>query len=369
MSMLEYVQQTFLELVQIDSHSLQEGEIAGRLLRELESFGFQVVVDGAGEALGGQTGNLIATLAGSIEKPKLLLAAHMDTVRPGVSVKPRLDESGTVWSDGTTVLGADDKAGITAILTAVREIVQSNIAHGQIQVLFSIAEEIGLQGAHQLQANVLQANMGLSLDSGGQLGTVVVAGPAQVKWKAKVTGKSSHAGVAPELGISAIQVAAKAVARMPHGRIDGVTTVNIGSFVGEGPTNVVRDNVELLGEARSQSPEKLTQVLHDIEKSFVETAEEHGAKAEFEVNQSYDGFNFTVEDLVYLRVAQALRIAGFEPRSVSSGGGSDANVISALGIPTINIGIGYEDIHSTNEHIKLADIENAAKVIVHFCTI
>jgi tripeptide aminopeptidase len=363
------VRDLFLSLVQIDSHSLQEGEMAARCKAELDSLGLQVTVDKAGEALNGQTGNLIAKLPGEPNMPKVLLAAHMDTVRPGESVNPRVDENGVVWSDGKTVLGADDKAGITAILLALQEIQQQQLPHGDIQVVFTIAEEIGLQGAKQLREAQLDAHFGLSLDSGGALGTIAVAGPGQAKFEVTVTGVRAHAGVAPERGVSAIKVAAQAVASMPHGRIDEETTANIGSFVGEAPTNVVADKVTIIGEARSRNPEKRERILEKIEQAFAQAAQAAGAKADFTQTLMYEGFDFPADAPLRKRIEKALHDSGFTPNPQKVGGGSDANVIQTLGVPILNIGLGYEDIHSTNEHIALANIEHAAQVAVRFCTL
>ncbi len=364
-----WIQETFLKLVQIDSHSLQEGKMAATCRALLEEFGFTVLEDEAGKKLGGQTGNLIGTLKGDPNLPKVLLAAHMDTVQPGLSVSPRIDENKVVWSDGSTVLGSDDKAGVTAALAALREIVTNNIPHGDIQVLFTIAEEIGLQGAKQLSPSVIHSEFGLSLDSGGELGSIVIAGPSQAHFIVEVTGKSAHAGVAPEKGISAIKVAAGSVSRMPHGRIDEETTVNIGSFIGQGPTNIVADKVTLIGEARSRNPEKLDRVLKDIESAFDRVCKEAGASYIYKAEKMYDGFNFSEDAPVRKRIESALLACGFTPNPMKVGGGSDANVISSLGLPIMNIGIGYEDIHTTNEHIALQNILDAARVAVAFCTL
>lgn len=363
------VKDQFISLVQIDSHSLHEGEMAKRCIKELESLGFQIQVDDAGTKLGGQTGNVVATLNGRDDYPKILLAAHMDTVRPGEGVKPQIDEHGVVWSDGTTVLGADDKAGVTAIFTALSEIVENDIPHGQIQVLLTIAEEIGLQGARHLDASLLDAEFGLSLDSGGELGTIAYAGPGQMKFEATVTGVRAHAGVSPEKGISAIKVAAQAVAAMPHGRIDEETTVNIGSFVGEGPTNIVADKVTIIGEARSRNPEKMKTVMKQVETAFREAASKARASVEFHEEHMYDGFEFSEDAPVRKRIERALTQSGFTPNPVKVGGGSDANVIQSYGVPILNIGVGYEDIHSTDEHIRLRDILAAAEVAKVFCTL
>lgn len=343
--------------------------MAKRCTAELEALGLTVVEDGAGKLLGGQTGNLIATLPGDADLPTVLLAAHMDTVRPGQGVKPRVDEHGVVWSDGTTVLGADDKAGITAILTALKEIRDKQLRHGTIQVLFTIAEEIGLQGAKHVDQSLLHADFGLSLDTGGELGTLAIAGPGQVKFQATVTGVRAHAGVAPEKGVSAIKVAAQAVSAMPHGRIDFETTANIGSFVGEGPTNVVADRVTIIGEARSRNPQKMMDTVEQIRVAFEQTAEPVGASVDFHHEVMYPGFEFPEADPLRNRIERALSTSGFTPNAVKVGGGSDANVIQGYGIPILNIGLGYEDIHSTNEHISLENILSAARVTVAFCTL
>lgn len=363
------IQELFFTLVQMDSHSLEEGEVAAFCKARLESLGFTVKVDGAGEALGGQTGNLIATLPGRADLPKVLLAAHMDTVQPGRGVQPKIDEDGVVWSDGTTVLGADDKAGVCAIFAALEHIQQEKLPHGQIQVVLTIAEEIGLQGAKQLNQDDLDAHFGLSLDSGGDLGTIAIAGPGQTKFEATVTGVRSHAGVAPERGISAIKVAAHAVAGMPHGRIDEETTVNIGSFVGQGPTNIVADKVTIVGEVRSRNAEKMKKTVQAVRASFEKATQEAGAKVEFNAELMYEGFEFPEDAPVRQRIERALKQAQHTPNPVKVGGGSDANVIQTLGVPILNIGLGYEDIHSTNEHIRLRNIEEAAKVAVAFCTL
>jgi tripeptide aminopeptidase len=362
-----FVQTMLLELVQMDSPSLEEGEMAMRCRQFLENLGFTVEEDDAGRKLGGETGNLIATLAGNPDMPRILLAAHMDTVQPGRGIQPRV-ENGVIYSDGTTILGADDKAGITAIFAALQELVHSGDQHGDIQVLLTIAEEIGLQGAKNLDSTLLHSDFGLSLDSGGALGTLAVSGPAQVRFEIEVTGKSAHAGVAPEKGISAIKVAATAVSRMPHGRIDSETTVNVGSFVGQGPTNVVSDSVQLIGELRSRSPEKLEKTQDAIRAAFEQVAAETGATTKVTFRRMYDGFQHGPDSPIRKRIETALAACGFPPNPVKIGGGSDANIIQSYGLPILNIGIGYEEIHTLQEHIAFIDIMNAAKVAYAFCT-
>lgn len=361
--------QLFLELVQIPSHSLEEGAIAARCRELLEAVGCQVEVDGAGEALGGQTGNVIGYLSGAADREPVLLSAHMDTVVPGANVQPTIDDNGVAHSDGSTILGADDKAGVTAILTALHELSSGSTLHAPIEVVFTIAEEIGLQGARQVEPRRLQSRQGLCLDSGGAVGTYIVAGPTQVKWDAEFVGRAAHAGVAPERGVSAIKMAATAVSKMPHGRISEQTTVNIGSFIGQGPTNVVRDKVKLIGEARGLGPEELAAVLDEIQNVFTQTAESLDGTVHFDYQKKYDGFAFPPDHPLRNRLERAIAQLGLTPNPIRSGGGSDANIFTQNGIETLNIGIGYEDIHSTNEHIAIEDIKQAAALTVAFCRI
>lgn len=364
---IEDVKQLFFELVQTDSHSRQEGAMAKLCADRLKALGCDITFDDAGKALDGETGNLIARLPGDASRDTVLLTSHMDTVVPGEGVKPHVDDDGVVWSDGSTILGADDKAGVTAILLALRELVQSEGSHAPVEVVFTICEEIGLQGARHVDFSQLKSRIGMCMDSGGEVGTMVVAGPAQVKWNATFVGKSAHAGVAPEKGVSAIKMAATAVARMPHGRLSADTTVNIGSFVGEGPTNVVRDKVQLLGEARSLNRDELDAVLKQIGETFEKTASDLGGSVAFEHKLMYEGFAFAADHPLRTRAEQAVVTAGLTPQAVRSGGGADANIFTQNGIETINMGVGYEDIHSTNEHIALEDIAKAARIAVAFC--
>ena len=186
----------FLELVQIDSPSSKEGKVAQVLVKKLEEIGCEVIIDNAGEKTGGETGNVIAKLKGNREGKTVLFSSHMDTVSPGEGIKPIIDEAkGIITSDGTTVLGSDDKAGIAAILEGLRNIKENNIDHADIQVVFSIWEEGGLHGAKNLDYSKIDAEYAFVLDSGGSPGEIIVKAPAQDAIKVKITGKPAHAGL------------------------------------------------------------------------------------------------------------------------------------------------------------------------------
>lgn len=353
----------FLELIQIDSAPRDERLIADALLGKLHDLGFTVQEDDAGEKIGGNAGNLIATLQGTKDAPPLLFCAHMDRVEPGRGIKPQIAE-GVIRSDGTTILAADDVAGIAAILEAVRVIQEEQIPHGPIEILFTVAEEGGLHGAKALDPSRLQAKAGFFLDSGGPVGTIVVQAPAQKSIKGTITGKAAHAGVAPEEGISAILVAAQALTKMKLGRVDGETTANIGVVKGGTATNIIPDRLDFEGEARSLDNAKLEQQVEHMVEVINTTCAEHGVQAELDVHHSYSAFRLTEEDYVVQLAVKAAEAMGLEPRLESTGGGSDANIINGYGIPSVILGMGYTDVHTTKEAIPLDQLAAAAKYVL-----
>src|SRR4051794_29669543 len=227
----------FLDLVRIDSHSRRERGVALRLVPELEALGAEVRFDDAGTKVGGDTGNLIARIDGTVDVEPLLLSAHMDTVVPGEGVQPIIDGD-VVRSDGRTVLGGDDKSGLAVICEVVRALREQRVPHGPVDVVFTICEEVGLLGARHLDLTGLRARTGLVLDSDAP-GFLVTRAPAANHMEFVVRGIEAHAGMAPERGISAIKVAAEGIAAMRLGRIDDETTANIGVIRGGAATNIV----------------------------------------------------------------------------------------------------------------------------------
>lgn len=355
----------FLELVQIDSETYHEENISPVLQTILKELGFDVYVDDAHTKNGHASGNIIATLKGNTtDIDAIYFTAHMDTVVPGVGIKPIIKEDGYIYSDGTTILGADDKAGLAALIELARRIKEQNIAHGDIQYVITAGEESGLVGAKFLEHEKVYAKYGFAVDSDGKIGEIIVAAPYQTKISATLTGKTAHAGVEPEKGISAITIAAKAVARMKLGRIDSDTTANIGRFEGGKATNIVADEATVLAECRSLEKDKVEAQAADMKAAFEEAAKEMGGSADVAVENMYPGFRFTDDDLVVQVAQQAARLIGREPKLTQSGGGSDANVIAGYGIPTVNLAVGYEFIHTTNERIPVEELEKLADLLV-----
>ncbi|WP_179032791.1 tripeptidase T [Paenibacillus kribbensis] len=358
--------QEFMELVQVDSETKYEQEIASVLKEKFNALGLEVTEDDSRERTGHGSGNLIVTWkAEGVEKaPKLFFTCHMDTVTPGKGIKPQLGEDGWIRSDGSTILGSDDKAGIAALFEAIRVVREQNIPHGQIQFVITAGEESGLMGARAMKPEVLDSDFGYALDSNGEVGSICIAAPTQARIEMKITGKSAHAGVNPEDGISAIQVASKAISNMKLGRIDKETTANIGSFEGGGATNIVCDFVLIRAEARSIVQEKVNYQIQHMREALETTAREFGAQGEFRSEVIYPAFSFTEHDEVVQVAQRAIQGLGFPTSTFHSGGGSDANVFNGLGIPTVNLAVGYQNIHTTEEKIKADDLVKVAEVVV-----
>jgi len=353
---------TFLDLVAIPSPSGEEQAVATAITRRLEALGLSVEPD--------EAGNLLTRVSGrssSASLEPLMLTAHMDTVVPCDSVTPVLRE-GVIYSDGTSVLGADDKAGVAVILEVLAALSESGMAHRPLDILFTVSEEQGLRGAKAFDVRRLRARMGIGLDAGGPQGTIVRSAPSQDSLAVEVHGRAAHAGGHPEDGISAIRVAAEAIAAMPLGRIDEETTANIGTISGGRATNIVPDLVSLRGEARSRNRAKLEVQTKAMCKALEKAAAAHGATLDIQVTRRYESYVLDAEIPIIRLVSAALRGLGLEPCLVATGGGSDGNVFNAEGLQVVQVSVGMEEVHTLNEHVALDDMVTAARVVLA-CTI
>ncbi|GIP58101.1 M20/M25/M40 family metallo-hydrolase [Paenibacillus woosongensis] len=353
----------FVELVQIDSETKDERNIADYLKTKFAELGLHVVEDDSMKRTGHGAGNIVATLQArpGVQAQPFLFTCHMDTVAPGKGIKPVIGEDGWIRSDGTTILGADDKAGLAALLEIIQVLQERQLPHGKIQFVITAGEESGLLGARAMDRSLLDSHFGFAIDSNGEVGSICVGAPTQARIEIEIFGKSAHAGVNPEDGISAIQVAGKAIARMKLGRIDEETTANIGKFEGGGPTNVVTDYAKLYAEARSLSREKVDKQLALMKEAVDTACSDFGARGEFRSDIIYPGFHLGAQDAVVQLAKRAAGKLGLSGRTFTSGGGSDANIMNGFGVPTVNLAVGYEEIHTTNERIKADDIVKIAE--------
>ncbi|MGB7605656.1 MAG: M20/M25/M40 family metallo-hydrolase [Lutisporaceae bacterium] len=353
----------FLEMVQITSLSLKEKTFADYLSGKLINMGIEVYIDKAGEKCDGNTGNIIARLKGNTEAPTIMLGAHMDTVVPGDNIKPQI-KNGYIYSDGTTILGSDDKAGIAAILEAIRYINENNIKHGDIELVFFISEEGGMFGSKHLDYSKINSKLAFILDSSGSVGNVIIQGPAQMRIEATINGKAAHAGIAPEEGINAIQVASRAIDNMNLLRIDHETTANVGIIKGGSATNIVCDSVYTRFEARSLNNDKLkAQSDHMIE--CINTAcKEYNTTCDLKATLNYPAFAIDKNSDIAKLVTKAIESIGQKANLISSGGGSDTNILNGNGIAAVTLAIGMNNVHTTSENIAIESIVKSAELVV-----
>lgn len=364
----ERIKNLLLELVQIDSISRKERDVAQRVKELCEEMGAEVEIDDAGEKVGGNTGNVVARFPGTIPHAEpIMMSAHMDTVVPGEGVKPVV-EGDIIRTDGTTVLGGDDKSGIAVIIETIRCLQEQNIPHAPIDAVFSICEEVGLLGAKHLDLSKVRAKYGIVFDSDDP-GFLFTKGPSANHFEFKIHGLESHAGVAPEEGISAIKIAAEAIAAMKLGRIDEETTANIGVIRGGEATNIITNLVTLRGEARSRSEEKLGAQMEHIRKCLEDAAAKYEVtvagvvtrgRVEPHVTREYYAMDVPDDSRVVRLVKAAGARLGLAVETMASGGGCDANIFNKRGIECANLGTGMRAIHTVKEWLDVKDMYASA---------
>jgi tripeptide aminopeptidase len=361
----------FLKLVRIDSLSRKERKVALSLKKDLTELGAKVSFDDAGKKVGGNVGNLIARIPGSRSAPSLLLSAHMDTVVPGEGIKPIMDGE-IIRSDGTTVLGGDDKSGISIIVEAIRALKEKRLPHGDIEVVFTICEEIGLVGAKQLDPSRLKSRYGLVLDCTGS-GHLFTHSPSSDRMEFMVHGLEAHAGVCPERGISAIKIASEAVAGMRLGRIDHETTANVGTIEGGMATNIVPNATSVKAEARSHSEEKLREQTDHMRRCFQEAASRHSVQVdgkyvqawvEEKIWRDYDRMAVPTDSEIVRLIMKAAKNLDLQIETRSTGGGCDANVFNKMGIVVANLATGMHDIHTVKEWLSISEMASAARIVL-----
>jgi tripeptide aminopeptidase len=360
-----------LDLLRIDSVSRREGAIALRLKQELESMGGEVRIDDAGEKVGGNVGNLIACFRGTASAaPPFLLSAHMDTVVPGEGVRPVI-EGDIIRSDGTTVLGGDDKSGLAIICEVVRSLTEHNIPHGELEVVFTICEEVGLLGAKHLDTSQLTARFGLVLDS-DDVRCLHTRAPAADRMEFRIYGLEAHAGVCPEQGINAIRIASEAITRMRLGRIDHETTANVGIIQGGLATNIVPQVVQVKTEARSHDEDKLRAQTEHMRRCFEEAAKmhqlelngiRHTGRVEAEIQRDYPKMAISDSSTIVQLVTEAANNLGHQVKTMATGGGCDANIFNGRGVESANLGTGMRAIHTLNEWLDVQELYKCAEIV------
>jgi tripeptide aminopeptidase len=342
----------FADLCRIPSPFGHEAEVAARVRRELEGMGLAVDAD--------ERGNLVTRVRGRSDRT-VLLCAHLDTVEVNGAIDPVVVDGG--WENAhDTILGADNKAAVAVFLEVARRasVEGSPVA---LELLFTVEEEDALGGATAFDASALRADFGYVLDHATPIGEIVTASPTYYRLSADFHGRAAHAGIRPEAGRSAIIAAVQAVAAMPHGRIDEQTTANVGSINGgSGSTNVVPERCKVLAEARSLDPER----VEDVVARMIDAVHDGAAAAECDVDlvceKLFDGYRTKPSAPAIAAAEAALRVCGYEPRRIVTGGGSDANALMLKGIECVNLANGTERNHEPTERVSVAALEGMLDV-------
>lgn len=365
----EYILKTFQELVCIDSPSLKERKIADYLKKRFEKLGIILQEDEGGKKCGSDSGNLYAYVKGSLPGDSILLSAHMDTVSPAYNKKAVLHKNGKITSDGTTVLGADDMAGITSICEAVSYIKENGIKHRDFELLFTVGEELYCQGAKQFDFHCIKSTQAYVLDLSGEVGTAAYAAPTILSFQAHIVGKAAHAGFAPEQGIHAIKAAAHAVSELTLGRIDEDTTANVGIIKGGEGKNIVPSECMVQGEIRSLRHEKALKTAEEYHKIFEKEAASLGAGLEWKEEIHVQAYQTARESRTvreYEKVCESLSIP---VKFLHTFGGSDNNVFAKNGIEGLVIATAMFGVHSCEEYTYIEELEKVFRIVEGLLTI
>jgi tripeptide aminopeptidase len=342
---------TFCDLAQIDSPSGEENAIAEDLLKRLTALGIDATRDTHGNVVAHETGT-----------SPLLLSAHMDTVEPGRGVKPK-QEAGRIVADGTTILGGDCKAGLTAILEALTSIQEDTAERKPVEIAFTRGEELGLVGARHLEYPTFNSKESIVFDGEGAPNRITSGTPTYIGFDIQIKGRAAHAGVETENGISSIQAAAQLIAQLPQGRLDIDTTFNTAIIEGGSVRNAVPENTTVKGEFRSRNAKSLArareQFVEAVEKTKAAFPE---AKIQHSLNTEFEMYNIRDDEPVLQRIRQGLKEIGLEPELEPTGGGQDANILREHGINAIAVGMSSHNAHTVREYVEISELVNAAKL-------
>jgi tripeptide aminopeptidase len=368
----ERLASVFTTLCEIDSPSKQEGRVAAYLKSLFTEMGAEVFEDDSARRTGSDCGNLFVRFPdGGLDREPVFFNCHMDTVLPAIGVKVK--RQGEVFtSAGDTVLGSDDKAGIAALIEVMQTMQEKKIPYGPVELVFTTCEEVGLLGVKALDPSNIRAKIGYALDSSG-INRVIVGAPAANRITVEIRGIASHAGLSPEKGISAIHLAAKAIARLKLGRLDPESTANIGVIAGGTASNIIPETVLLQGEVRSHSVKQLQEYTEHMRLTFQEEVDNWSDPAgniavrpslDFSIIDDYPVMKLDRDSAAIKRVQAAAVSLGTELDYVVAGGGSDANIFNSYDIQCAILSTGMDKVHSTRETIKLSDMALTANLIM-----
>ncbi len=356
---------TFFRLLRIKSPSGDEKEIVEHVREILSGLGLEVAVDDSGKKYGSNSGNLTALLKGTDPDIRpIFIGAHLDTVVLNGEVIPYMDDGIIKNKNSKCILGGDDKVAVAAIIEVLRYIIENNIKTGDIYIIFTISEEIGIVGAKHVDMDKVGAEYGFVFDSNGDIGTIYNQAPYQNSIDAEFIGKAAHAGIEPEKGINSIKAAGIAISNISFGRLDHETTTNIGKINGGVARNIVPENTKLILEARSLKESKLEKITEKMIAALKGASDDTGCKLKYKLIREYDGFNIDLKEIPVKIASGAIKEIGIDPVVGSSGGGSDINVFNSKGKRAVNLSSGMEDVHTNSEYVKASQLEKLAQLIL-----
>ena len=354
----ERLVKTFVDLAEISSPSWHEKKVMDYIIKRFKALGAACTTHKCGESQ-----NLLIKISGDSKRTPILFSGHMDTVIPCENVKAVV--TGTkISSDGTTVLGSDDKAAIAIFIEAFEYVKEKKMPHGDIEILLTCAEELGLKGIKGFDLNLLKSTFGFVFDSSGDIGRIIVKAPYHSNMNVKIKGRASHAGLAPEKGINAIRVLSEIITLLPNGRIDDETTLNVGIISGGRATNIVAEEAVCDLEVRSIQKHKMLDVEKNVRAVVKTVCSKYGAKAAIDRTLEYEGFIISETDPVARLTSDAMKKIKLKPEFVAMGGGSDTNIINSSKIKAINLSCGMQKIHSTDEFIMIKDLISGTMLAV-----
>jgi tripeptide aminopeptidase len=351
----------FLELAALPSPPGEERAVADVVLRYLRDLGLEPDEDDAGAQIGSTMGNVYARLEPTAEGTPLFFCAHLDTVPPSGPLQPVV-EDGVVRNAGGTILGADNKASVVAMLEGVRRVLAEGRPHAGIELIFTPKEEVGLHGIAAFDHDRLHADLGYVYDQAAPIGEIILGAPHAQSMDVTFHGRAAHSGMFPEEGRSAIQAAAKAIADLRLGRVDEETTTNVGTISGGTAGNIVPEWCSFLAEARCQDERRLNEMVQEMLDAFSFAATSCDCEVQTEVRKHYKGYRFKRDDDVVALAAAALGRCGHEASYALSGGAADANVFNDRGRRCVNLANGMTDIHTPDERIAVEDLSAMVEV-------
>ncbi|MFJ8516420.1 M20/M25/M40 family metallo-hydrolase [Lysinibacillus xylanilyticus] len=352
----------FLKMAKINGPSSKESLVAAFLKDELPKLGFQLTFDEAHKNFNGEVGNLIAWHRGIDDTiPPLFFSTHMDTVLPTENLKPIIKE-GVIYSDGTTILGADDRAALASYIEAMRAIIESGIAHGPIELILTVNEQAGLVGAKYMDYQKIKSKNGYIFDSSGDVGQIILQGPYSSRIWFTVNGNAAHIALNADAGNNAFLIASEGLLNMKLGEIDSETLANIGIIHGGELTSIIPGSVTLVGEVRSFSKKKLDAQLEHMQKTMEIAAKKYQGTVEVKIDEKYLGFNVSEEDILVQVVTKATENIQVSSYLTKTLGGADTNVLNENGLTCITLGNGFRNIHSFRENISIENLVNTGRL-------